>query len=113
MIIRTDVLDTTPGARGETCLFAPPKRVTSPEMYRRWLDWMEANGPITRQYVIYIARIYAGANGFVRPSMNGPFSEALGNYFEEKAKILFGKMQMSKAAVAQKDGPPSDLRLFY
>ena len=88
--VRTDLLDTTPGSFGETCLFAPTAQVTTAERYLRALNTVVQKSDKHRMYVNFIIPSYSGVGTFPRPRIIGPFAEVLDSFFVDKAKAVYG-----------------------
>lgn len=76
MIIRLDVFDTTPGATGETAVFAPPASIKTIGQYRQWL-WDQRDNHLVRQVMACAARTFTGTSVFPRPAFEGPYAETL------------------------------------
>lgn len=106
-VIRVDVLDTTPGSKGETCLFAPSEQVNTPERYLQALRSVVTRSAHHSQYAYYIVRIYGCRTPYALPRITGPFAQVLDGFFRELARETYGDRTGTAGNEKQKDGPPS------
>lgn len=90
-VVRVDLYDTTPGATGECAVFAPPERINSKELYGQWLQ-ANADTTVRTMYLHFTMAAYLGVSKvFMRPSIQGPYSEVLDQFFRYYAALLSGE----------------------
>lgn len=101
MIFRLDVLDTEPGATGESAVLAPPADVHSEQQYLEWLGWAQLD-PQMLQLMAVVGRAYRGNPVFPRPRFTGRYADVLEGSIKEFSRSIYDKNYRRSP-----DGPPA------